>query len=257
MYRLVLLRHGQSTWNQENRFTGWTDVDLSELGREEARAAGRLLRQSGDTFDVAFTSVLKRALRTCWIALDELDLLWIPMEKDWRLNERHYGALQGLNKAETAAKHGDAQTHLWRRSYDIPPPPLDLDDERHPSHDPRYTSLSPGDRPATESLKDTVARVVPYWNGTIAPAIRDGKRVAIVAHGNSLRALVKHLDGISDADIAGLNIPTGIPLVYELDEALRPVRHYYLGDADAAARAAEAVAQQSSRGRKASGKAGA
>jgi 2,3-bisphosphoglycerate-dependent phosphoglycerate mutase len=249
MHRLVLLRHGQSTWNQENRFTGWTDVDLSDLGREEARTAGRLLRDSGDVFDIAYTSVLKRALRTCWITLDELDQLWIPVEKNWRLNERHYGALQGLNKAETAAKHGDAQTHLWRRSYDIPPPPLALDDDRHPSHDPRYAALTPEERPATESLKDTIARFLPYWRGTIAPAIQDGKRVLIVAHGNSLRALVKHLDGISDAAIADLNIPTGIPLVYELDDALQPVRHFYLGDAAAAARAAEAVAAQSSRGR--------
>jgi 2,3-bisphosphoglycerate-dependent phosphoglycerate mutase len=249
MYRLVLLRHGQSTWNQENRFTGWTDVDLSDLGREEARAAGQLLRQSGDIFDIAYTSVLKRALRTCWIALDQLDQLWIPVDKSWRLNERHYGALQGLNKAETVAKHGDAQTHLWRRSYDIPPPPLALDDERHPSHDPRYATLRPEDQPATESLKDTVARFLPYWESTIAPAIRDGKRVLIVAHGNSLRALVKHLDGISDAAIADLNIPTGIPLVYELDAALRPVTHYYLGDADAAVRAADAVAGQTSQGR--------
>jgi 2,3-bisphosphoglycerate-dependent phosphoglycerate mutase len=247
MPRLVLLRHGQSTWNQENRFTGWTDVDLSELGREEARAAGRLLRESGDVFDIAYTSVLKRALRTCWIALDELDRLWIPMDRNWRLNERHYGALQGLNKAETAAKHGDAQTHLWRRSYDVPPPPLALDDERHPCHDPRYASLRPEERPATESLKDTVARFLPYWNDTIAPAITQGQRVLIVAHGNSLRALVKHLDGISDEAIADLNIPTGIPLVYELDEALSPVRHYYLGDAGAAAQAAEAVARQSRR----------
>ena len=247
MPRLVLLRHGQSTWNQENRFTGWTDVDLSELGREEARAAGRLLRESGYVFDIAYTSVLKRALRTCWIALDELDRLWIPMERNWRLNERHYGALQGLNKAQTAAKHGDAQTHLWRRSYDVPPPPLALDDERHPCHDPRYASLRPEERPATESLKDTVARFLPYWNDTIAPAITQGQRVLIVAHGNSLRALVKHLDGISDEAIADLNIPTGIPLVYELDEALSPVRHYYLGDAGAAAQAAEAVARQSRR----------
>jgi 2,3-bisphosphoglycerate-dependent phosphoglycerate mutase len=245
MHRLVLLRHGQSTWNQENRFTGWTDVDLTDLGREEARAAGQLLRESGDVFDIAHTSVLKRALRTCWIALDELDQLWIPVEKNWRLNERHYGALQGLNKAETAAKHGDAQTHLWRRSYDIPPPPLARDDERHPSHDPRYATLRREDQPATESLKDTVARFLPYWESTIAPAIRDGKRVLIVAHGNSLRALVKHLDGISDAAIADLNIPTGIPLVYELDAALRPLKHYYLGDAAAAVRAAEAVAAQS------------
>ena len=245
MPRLVLLRHGQSTWNQENRFTGWTDVDLSALGREEALAAGRLLRESGDVFDIAYTSVLKRALRTCWIVLDELDQLWIPMERTWRLNERHYGALQGLNKAETAAKHGDAQTHLWRRSYDIPPPPLPLDDERHPAHDPRYRSLRPDERPATESLKDTVARFLPYWEGTIAPAIGQGNRVLIVAHGNSLRALVKHLDGISDDAIADLNIPTGIPLVYELDAALAPVRHYYLGDEAAAARAADAVARQS------------
>ena len=245
MPRLVLLRHGQSTWNQENRFTGWTDVDLSDLGREEARTSGRLLRESGDVFDIAYTSVLKRALRTCWIVLDELDQLWIPMERSWRLNERHYGALQGLNKAETAAQHGDAQTHLWRRSYDIPPPPLALDDERHPAHDPRYASLRPEDRPATESLKDTVARFLPYWNETIAPAIRQGQRVLIVAHGNSLRALVKHLDGISDEAIADLNIPTGIPLVYELDDALSPARHYYLGDEAAAARAADAVARQS------------
>jgi 2,3-bisphosphoglycerate-dependent phosphoglycerate mutase len=245
MPRLVLLRHGQSTWNQENRFTGWTDVDLTELGREEAQTAGRLLRESGDVFDIAYTSVLKRALRTCWIVLDELDQLWIPMERDWRLNERHYGALQGLDKAETAAKHGADQTHIWRRSYDIPPPPLALDDERHPAHDPRYASLRPEDRPATESLKDTVARFLPYWNGTIAPAIRQGRRVLIVAHGNSLRALVKHLDGISDEAIADLNIPTGIPLVYELDDRLSPVEHYYLGDQAAAARAADAVAKQS------------
>jgi 2,3-bisphosphoglycerate-dependent phosphoglycerate mutase len=245
MPRLVLLRHGQSTWNQENRFTGWTDVDLTDQGREEARRAGQLLRESGDVFDIAYSSGLKRALRTCWITLDELDQLWIPMERDWRLNERHYGALQGLNKAETAAQHGDAQTHMWRRSFDIPPPPLPLDDERHPAHDPRYAKLRPEERPATESLKDTIARFLPYWNGTIAPAIRQGQRVLIVAHGNSLRALVKHLDGISDEAIADLNIPTGIPLVYELDDALAPVRHYYLGDAGAAAQAAEAVARQS------------
>jgi len=248
MPRLVLLRHGQSTWNQENRFTGWTDVDLSDLGLQEAHTSGRLLRESGDVFDIAFTSVLKRALRTCWIVLDELDQLWIPMERNWRLNERHYGALQGLNKAETAARHGDAQTHVWRRSYDIPPPPLALDDERHPAHDPRYASLRPDERPATESLKDTVARFLPYWNSTIAPAIQQGRRVLIVAHGNSLRALVKHLDGISDEAIADLNIPTGIPLVYELDDALSPVRHYYLGDQAAAARAADAVAAQSKSG---------
>ncbi|HUR20084.1 MAG TPA: 2,3-diphosphoglycerate-dependent phosphoglycerate mutase [Vicinamibacterales bacterium] len=240
MPRLVLLRHGQSTWNKENRFTGWADVDLSELGREEARISGCLLRESGDVFDIAYTSVLTRALRTCWIALDELDQLWIPMERSWRLNERHYGALQGLNKAETAARHGDAQTYLWRRSYDTPPPPLALDDERHPANDPRYASLRPEDLPATESLKDTVARVLPYWNGTIAPAITQGKRVLIVAHGNTLRALVKHLDGISDDAIAELNIPTGIPLVYELDDALSPIRHYYLGEPAAAMPAAGA-----------------
>jgi 2,3-bisphosphoglycerate-dependent phosphoglycerate mutase len=245
MHKVVLLRHGESEWNRENRFTGWKDVDLSEKGRAEAREAGRLLKDAGFAFDLAFTSVLTRAIKTLGIALDEMGQLWIPVIKHWRLNERHYGALQGLNKAETAAKHGDAQTHLWRRSYDIPPPPLALDDERHPAHDPRYASLRPEERPATESLKDTVARFLPYWNGTIAPAIKQGQRVLIVAHGNSLRALVKHLDGISDEAIAGLNIPTGIPLVYELDDALSPVRHYYLGDEGAAARAAEAVAQQS------------
>ena len=245
MPRLVLLRHGQSTWNQENRFTGWTDVDLTAQGRTEARTAGQLLRDAGDVFDIAYTSLLKRAIRTCWIVLDELDQMWLPIEGSWRLNERHYGALQGLNKAETAARHGDAQTHLWRRSYDIPPPPLPHDDARHPSHDPRYAALRPDEQPATESLKDTVARFLPYWNGTIAPAIERGRRVLIVAHGNSLRALVKHLDGISDEAIAGLNIPTGIPLVYDLDDALAPIRRYYLGDADAAARAADAVANQS------------
>ena len=244
MFRVVLLRHGESTWNKENRFTGWTDVDLSDKGRAEARAAGQLLRAEGFTFDVAYTSVLTRAIRTCFIALDELQLLWIPMIRDWRLNERHYGALQGLNKAETAAKHGDAQTKIWRRSYDIPPPALTADDPRHPSHDPRYASLSPAERPATESLKDTVARFVPYWTQTIAPAIRNGQRVIIAAHGNSLRALVKYLDHISEADIVELNIPTGIPLVYELDESLKPLRQYYLGDAEAAVRKAQAVANQ-------------
>jgi len=244
MPTVVLLRHGESTWNKENRFTGWTDVDLSDKGRAEARAAGQLLRAEGFTFDVAYTSVLTRAIRTCFIALDELELLWIPMIRDWRLNERHYGALQGLNKAETAAKHGDAQTKIWRRSYDIPPPALTADDPRHPSHDPRYASLSPAERPATESLKDTVARFVPYWTQTIAPAIAHGQRVLITAHGNSLRALVKHLDSISDADIVELNIPTGIPLVYELDDKMRALAHRYLGDADAAARAAAAVAAQ-------------
>ena len=244
MYKVVLLRHGESTWNQENRFTGWTDVDLSAKGLVEAQQAGTLLKEEGFAFDVAYTSVLKRALRTCWIALDALDLLWIPVIKDWRLNERHYGALQGLDKAETAAKHGEAQVKVWRRSYDIPPPVLALDDPRHPSHDRRYASLSPAERPATESLKDTVARFVPYWSDTIAPVIARGERVLIAAHGNSLRALVKHLDGISDQAIVDLNIPTGIPLVYELDQNLKPIRNYYLGDAEAAARAAEAVANQ-------------
>jgi 2,3-bisphosphoglycerate-dependent phosphoglycerate mutase len=247
MHRLVLLRHGESTWNKENRFTGWTDVDLSETGREEAQEAGRLIGQQRMTFDIAYTSVLKRAIRTCWVVLDELDLLWIPMEKDWRLNERHYGALQGLNKAETAARHGEEQTKIWRRSYDIPPPPLSPDDDRHPSRDPRYGSLSPAELPSTESLKDTVARFLPYWTGTIAPAILAGKRVLITAHGNSLRALVKYLDRISDEAIVALNIPTGIPLVYELDATLAPERHYYLGDQEAAQRAAEAVARQGSR----------
>jgi 2,3-bisphosphoglycerate-dependent phosphoglycerate mutase len=244
MFRVVLLRHGESTWNRENRFTGWTDVDLSDKGRAEAQDSGRLLAADGFTFDIAFTSVLKRAIRTCWIALDELDLLWIPMDRDWRLNERHYGALQGLNKAETAAKHGEAQTLQWRRSYDIPPPPLDRHDPRHPSHDPRYASLTPEQLPATESLADTVARFLPAWHEKIAPAIRSGRRVLITAHGNSLRALVKYLDRISNEDIVGLNIPTGIPLVYELDAELAPLKHYYLGDPEAAAKAAEAVARQ-------------
>jgi 2,3-bisphosphoglycerate-dependent phosphoglycerate mutase len=244
MHTLVLLRHGESTWNQENRFTGWTDVDLSARGLAEAAEAGRLLQEGGYVFDIAFTSVLRRAIRTLWIALDALDLMWIPVEKDWRLNERHYGALQGLNKAETAAKHGEAQTKIWRRSYDIPPPPLTPDDPRHPSRDPRYATLSAADLPLTESLKDTVARFMPYWSHTIAPAIRAGQRVLIAAHGNSLRALVKSLDQISDADIVELNIPTGIPLVYELDAALQPVRHYYLGDPAAAAAAAARVAAQ-------------
>ncbi|MCC7007255.1 MAG: 2,3-diphosphoglycerate-dependent phosphoglycerate mutase [Acidobacteria bacterium] len=244
MYTLVLLRHGESTWNKDNRFTGWTDVDLSERGLVEAREAGVLLRDSGYSFDVAFTSVLKRAIRTCWIVLDELDLLWLPVERHWRLNERHYGALQGLNKAETAAKHGEEQVKIWRRSYDIPPPALDVDDPRHPRFDRRYAGLSSGELPATESLEDTVARVVPYWTGTLAPEIQRGRRVLIAAHGNSLRALVKYLDGMSDEEIVELNIPTGIPLVYELDASLEPIEHYYLGDPEAAARAAAAVAQQ-------------
>jgi 2,3-bisphosphoglycerate-dependent phosphoglycerate mutase len=244
MHKLVLLRHGESTWNKENRFTGWTDVDLSETGREEAKKAGELLKADGYVFDVAFTSVLVRAIRTLFIVLDELGLLWIPVLKRWQLNERHYGALQGLNKAETAAKHGDAQTKIWRRSYDIPPPALTLDDERHPSHDPRYAGLDAKDLPGTECLKDTVARFLPLWHGEIAPAIKAGRRVLIAAHGNSIRALVKYLDGISDSDIVELNIPTGIPLVYELDENLKPIRSYYLGDPEAAKRAAEKVAAQ-------------
>jgi 2,3-bisphosphoglycerate-dependent phosphoglycerate mutase len=244
MYKVVLLRHGESTWNMQNRFTGWTDVDLSDAGRGEAAAAGRLLKEGGYTFDLAYTSVLKRAIRTLFLALDELDQLWVPVTKNWRLNERHYGALQGLNKAETAAKHGEAQTKIWRRSYDIPPPALTLDDPRHPSHDSRYASLSPNELPLTESLKDTVARFLPYWHETIAPSIISGRRVLIAAHGNSLRALVKYLDGISEADIVELNIPTGIPLVYELDSDLKPIKHYYLGDAAAAAAAAARVANQ-------------
>jgi len=246
MHKLVLLRHGESTWNRENRFTGWTDVDLSERGREEAKEAGRLLKDGGYVFDIAFTSVLKRAVRTLGIGLDVLDLLWIPVTKHWRLNERHYGALQGLNKAETAAKHGEAQTKIWRRSYDIPPPPLTPDDPRHPSHDPRYRDLTPGELPLTESLKDTVARFLPYFQQTIAPAITSGKRVLIAAHGNSLRALVKYLDHIDERTIVELNIPTGIPLVYELDDNLKPIRHYYLGDPAAAAAAAARVAAQAS-----------
>jgi 2,3-bisphosphoglycerate-dependent phosphoglycerate mutase len=244
MYTVVLLRHGESTWNSENRFTGWTDVDLSARGIDEAHAAGGLLKDAGLSFDIAYTSVLKRAIRTCWITLDVLDLLWVPVVKHWRLNERHYGALQGLNKAETAALHGEAQTKIWRRSYDVPPPPRALDDPRHPSRDRRYAGLPPTDLPATESLKEVVARFVPYWTGTIAPEIRSGRRVLIAAHGNSLRALVKYLDEISDADIPELNIPTGIPLVYELDAELKPIRSGYLGDPEAARRAAEAVAKQ-------------
>jgi 2,3-bisphosphoglycerate-dependent phosphoglycerate mutase len=244
MHKLVLLRHGQSTWNQENRFTGWKDVDLSAQGVAEAREAGRLLREGGYTFDLAFTSVLKRAIKTLGIALAEMDQLWIPVTKHWRLNERHYCALQGLDKAETAAKHGEDQVKIWRRSYDIPPPPLAPDDERHASRDARYGALAGTEIPASESLKDTVARFLPYWHGTIAPTITSGKRVLIAAHGNSLRALVKYLDEVGDQDIVELNIPTGIPLVYELDDQLKPVRHYYLGDAEAAAAAAAKVAQQ-------------
>ena len=247
MHKLVLLRHGESTWNKENRFTGWTDVDLSDRGREEALEAGRLLKDGEYAFDVAYTSVLKRAIRTLWIALDVLDQMWIPVLKSWRLNERHYGSLQGLDKAETAAAHGEEQTKIWRRSYDIPPPPLMPDDERHPGRDPRYASLKPHELPLTESLKDTVARFLPYWLGTIAPDISAGKRVLIAAHGNSLRALKKYLDDISEAEIVELNIPTGIPLVYELDDHLRPIRSYYLGDPAAAAAAAQRVALQTTR----------
>jgi len=246
VHKLVLLRHGESTWNRENRFTGWTDVDLSDRGRAEAQEAGRLLREGGYDFDLAYTSVLKRAIRTLGIALDVLDRLWIPVTKHWRLNERHYGALQGLNKAETAAKHGEAQTKIWRHSYDIPPPALAAEDERHPSRDPRYAALKPTDLPLTESLKDTVARFLPFWHETIAPAIMSRQRVLIAAHGNSLRALVKELDHISDSAIVELNIPTGIPLVYELNDDLTPVRHYYLGDPAAAAAAAARVASQAS-----------
>ncbi|HXG89403.1 MAG TPA: 2,3-diphosphoglycerate-dependent phosphoglycerate mutase [Vicinamibacterales bacterium] len=229
MHTLVLLRHGQSTWNKENRFTGWTDVDLTETGRDEATQAGRLIKAEGLGFDIAYTSLLTRAIRTCWLALDELDQLWIPTVRHWRLNERHYGALQGLNKAETAAKHGDEQVKIWRRSYDIPPPPLAADDERHPGGDPRYAGMPASELPLTESLRDTVSRFLPYWDETIAPSIRSGQRVLIAAHGNSLRALVKYLDGISDEDIVELNIPTGVPLVYELDDDLRARGRRYLG----------------------------
>jgi len=246
MITLVLLRHGESAWNRENRFTGWCDVDLSERGRAEAEEAGRLLREGGYVFDIAYTSVLKRAIRTLWAALDALDLLWIPVIKNWRLNERHYGALQSLNKAETAAKHGEAQVKIWRRSYDIPPPPLTTDDPRYAGADPRYAGLAPGEVPLTESLKDTVARFLPYWHDTIAPAIRSGKRVLIAAHGNSLRALVKYLDDVPESELVELNIPTGIPLVYELDDNLKPIRHFYLGDPAAAAAAAARVASQAS-----------
>src|SRR5438128_423043 len=241
MHKLVLLRHGESDWNRENRFTGWTDVDLSQKGVEEARAAARLLKSGGYAFDLAFTSVLKRAIRTLWLALDELDRTWLPEVKDWRLNERHYGALQGLSKAEMAAKFGEQQVLVWRRSYDTPPPALAVDDKRYEAKDPRYAGVTV---PRTECLKDTVARVIPYWNSAIAPAIRAGRRVLIAAHGNSLRALVKHLDGMSDAAIVDLNIPTGVPLLYELDADLRPLRHEYLGDPEQVRKAQEAVARQ-------------
>ena len=244
MPTLVLLRHGESTWNKENRFTGWTDVDLSETGVADAHEGGRLLREEGHRFDVAYTSVLKRAIRTLWIGLDELDQMWLPVVNSWRLNERHYGALQGLNKAEMAVQYGEAQVKIWRRSYDVPPPALETDDERFPGRDPRYAGLTEAELPRCESLKDTVARFLPFWHSDIAPALRDGRRVLVAAHGNSLRALVKYLDGISDEEIVGLNIPTGVPLVYELDDELRPLRHHYLGDAEAIRRAQEAVASQ-------------
>ncbi len=244
MYKLVLVRHGQSTWNLENRFTGWTDVGLTDLGREEAREAGKLLREGGYVFDVAYTSVLRRAIQTLWSILQEMNLEWIPVEKAWQLNERHYGSLQGLNKAEMAEKFGEAQVKIWRRSYDVPPPELELDDERHPRFDPRYASLTPEELPATESLKITLERVLPYWHSILTPAIKSGKRVIVAAHGNSIRALVKYLDDISEAEITELNIPTGLPLVYELDEELKPIKHYYLGDSEEAARKAAAVANQ-------------
>lgn len=244
MHKLVLIRHGESTWNLENRFTGWTDVDLTPLGLEQAVQAGRLLRAEGYDFDLCYTSVLKRATRTLWHVLDEMDRTWLPVEHSWRLNERHYGALQGLNKADMARQFGDEQVLVWRRSYDVPPPPLEPGDPRSERGDVRYAKLEPGQVPLTECLKDTVARVLPYWNASMAPAIQSGKRVLVAAHGNSIRALVKYLDSVSDKDIVGLNIPNGIPLVYELDAQLKPLRHYYLGDAEAVARAAAAVASQ-------------
>ena len=244
MHKVVLLRHGESTWNKENRFTGWTDVDLTPQGVAEAERSARLLKEGGFVFDVAYTSVLKRAIRTLWIVLDGMDQMWIPVHRHWRLNERHYGALQGLNKSETAAKHGAEQVMVWRRSYATPPPVLAKGDERHPRHDPRYAGLTAEQTPASESLSDTVERFLPLWHETIAPAIRSGRRVLIAAHGNSLRALVKYLDGISEEEIVGLNIPTGIPLVYELDAELRPLGHEYLGDPEEARKAAEAVARQ-------------
>ena len=244
MTKLVLLRHGESTWNKENRFTGWTDVDLSEKGTEEARKSGQILKKEGFVFEVAYTSVLKRAIRTLWLVMDEMDLMWIPVHRAWQLNERHYGALQGLNKAEMAAKYGEDQVLIWRRSYDIPPPALEKGDERYPGKDPRYKDLAEKDLPLKESLKDTVARFLPYWHEVLAPVIKSGRRVLITAHGNSLRALVKYLDNISEADIVKLNIPTGIPLVYELDDDLKPLRSYYLGDPEEIKKAAQKVAEQ-------------
>ena len=242
--KVVLLRHGESQWNLENRFTGWTDVGLTERGVQEAHNAAKLLQEEGFTFDVAYTSVLKRAIKTLWIVMEDMDLMWIPVYRSWRLNERHYGALQGLNKAETAKKHGEEQVLIWRRSYDVPPPALDPSDPRFPGHDPRYKNVPKDELPRTESLKDTVKRFLPYWHETIAPAIKSGQKVIIAAHGNSLRALVKYLDDMSEEAIVKLNIPTGIPLVYELDEDLKPITHYYLGDPEAVKKAAEAVANQ-------------
>ena len=243
-HKIVLLRHGQSLWNKENKFTGWYDVDLSEQGIQEASEGGKVLKKEGYTFDLAFTSVLKRAIRTLWLCLDQMDLLWIPVRKSWKLNERHYGDLQGLNKSETAQKFGDEQVLIWRRSYATPPPELSKDDERYPGNDPRYKDLSESELPLTESLALTVDRVIPYWNDVIVPEVKSGKKVLIAAHGNSLRALVKHLDQMSEEDILKLNIPTGVPLVYELDEDLKPIKHYYLGDQDAIAKAQAAVANQ-------------
>ena len=248
MTKLVLVRHGESAWNKENRFTGWTDVDLSEKGIEEARKAGQILKDAGFEFDIAFTSVLKRAIRTLWLVLDAMDLMWIPVYRSWRLNERHYGALQGLNKSETAAEWGEKQVHIWRRSFDIPPPALDITDPRYPGSDPRYKELSTQELPVTESLKDTIARFLPYWHETIAPAVQSGKKVIIAAHGNSLRALVKYLDSITDHEITELNIPTAIPLVYELNDDLKPIRHYYLGDAAEIEKAVQKVAGQGKAG---------
>lgn len=244
MHKLVLLRHGESEWNKQNRFTGWTDVDLTEKGIDEARKAGRFLKENNLTFDVAFTSVLKRAIRTLWLTLDEMDLMWIPVYRSWRLNERHYGGLQGLNKSETAAKYGDEQVLIWRRSYDTPPPALEPSDERYPGNDPRYRDLTDAQLPLTECLKDTVERFLPYWHETIAPAVKSGQRIIVVAHGNSLRALVKYLDNISEEEIVKLNIPTGMPLVYELDDDLTPLKSYYLGDPEEVKKAMEAVANQ-------------
>lgn len=244
MYEIALIRHGESAWNRENRFTGWTDVPLSEKGVEEARAAGRLLKEEGYAFDLAFTSVLKRAIKTLWLVLEEMDRMWIPVRHSWKLNERHYGGLQGLNKSETAARYGDEQVKIWRRSYDVLPPLLDKDDDRYPAKDPRYADLAPEQIPAGECLADTVARVVPYWREAIVPEIRAGRKVVVAAHGNSLRALVKYLDDISEKDILELNIPTGIPLVYTLDQDMKPLGHRYLGDADAVAKAQAAVAGQ-------------